>query len=464
MKGNGTLNVAIDPQTMPGVSGGVAQAAMSLVSGLGQLDGPETYTIITRSQEQLEWLKGFAGSNQRFVMKRTLPKSDDSVLQFEDKRRPLPQFVKKTLGPALPCLRFAWNRYLLSRKSDADFSIAQFLKDSAKLSLCSYNIPVSDGFYESLGCHVLHIPVQGFVLSALPTIYNPHDLQQEHYPHFFPEEELKWRDMVYPAGCHLSHTVVVGSQWIKDDVVRCYGVNPRKIQVVPEAAPTELYGSPSQEFLSEIVQKYTINRPFAFYPAVTWPHKKHIVLLEALALLRDTHNIVIHLVCTGSRYEQHWPEISACMDRLNLSGQVKFLGFVPEEDLRALYQLSQFLIQPSLFEASSLPIFEAWLEGVPVACSNVSALPDQVQDSALLFDPNSVESVADAMMQLNSSSSLRHELQAKGYKRLKNFDLERTSKLLRAVYRRAAQFPLTEEDHWLLSWDWMKYPHKRKGD
>ena len=463
MKGGGNLNVAIDPQIMPGPTGGVAQAAMSLVSGLGQLtDGPETYIIIVNSQQQLEWLKPFAGPNQRFVMKHAVTHSDDRVLQFENRRRALPQFIKSSLGPALHYLRFARRMFFLKRQSIVGFPMTSYLKKAIRLSPRCFNITMSDGFYESLGCHVLHIPVQSFVLSALPTIYNPHDLQHEHYPQFFQSSELEWRDEVYPAGCHLSHTVVVGSQWIKDDVVRCYGVNPHKVQVIPEAAPTQLYGVPSKSFLTEIVNKYRIEQPFAFYPAVTWPHKQHIALLEAIAHLRDKHKMVVRLVCTGSRDESHWPEINTCMERLNLSGQVKFLGFVPDEDLRALYRLSQFLIQPSLFEASSLPIFEAWLEGVPVACSNVSALPDQVKDAALLFDPHSVESIADAMRKLSADSSLRQELQTSGFRRLKDFDLGRTSKALRAVYRRAARFPLTEEDRWLLNWDWMRDSHENR--
>src|SRR3990172_9870117 len=101
MKGSENLNVAIDPQIMPGTSGGVAQAAMSLVSGLGKLtDGPEIYTIIVNSQQQLEWLKPFAGPNQKFVMNHAVTHSEDSVLQFENRRRALPRFIKSSLGPA----------------------------------------------------------------------------------------------------------------------------------------------------------------------------------------------------------------------------------------------------------------------------------------------------------------------------------------------------------------------------
>jgi len=462
MRAPANLNIAIDSQTMPGSSGGVGTAVVSLISGLGELtDGPETYTIIVRSQEQKECMRRFAGPNQRIIMKEAGCPS--AGVQFEQNRRALPPFVKRSLGPALPYLQYAWRLFLLKQTSAIDFPLTRCLRRSVKLPPRCFNIPISDGFYESLGCHVLHIPVQNFVLSALPTIYNPHDLQHEHYPQFFPPSQLEWRNQVYPAGCHLAQAVVVGSQWIKNDVVRCYGVHPDRVQVIPEAAPTQMYAEPSTEFLTEIKGKYRIEQPYALYPSVTWPHKQHIALLEAMAQLRE-QGIVIHLICTGSRYEPHWPEIEWVIDRLQLKDQVRFLGFVPEEDLRALYRMAQFLVQPSLFEASSLPIFEAWLEGIPVACSNVSALPDQVKDAALLFDPHSVESIADAMRRLSQDPNLRHELRSRGFRRQKDFDFARTAKAYRAVYRRTAGFPLTEEDRWLLKWDWMRDPHLKNDD
>ncbi|GAF77984.1 unnamed protein product, partial [marine sediment metagenome] len=115
-----------------------------------------------------------------------------------------------------------------------------------------------------------------------------------------------------------------------------------------------------------------------------------------------------------------------------------------------------------LFEASSLPIYEAWLEGVPVACANAAALPDQVLDAGLLFDPKSVESIADVMAEIVTKSEVREELRRKGFERLGDFDCERTAKAYRAVYRSAAGFPLTEEDRWLLKWDWMRDPQRMK--
>jgi glycosyltransferase involved in cell wall biosynthesis len=139
---------------------------------------------------------------------------------------------------------------------------------------------------------------------------------------------------------------------------------------------------------------------------------------------------------------------------------VTFLGFLSEADLRAVYQLAQFVVIPSLFEADSCPIYEAWSEGIPVASSNHTALPDQVGDAGLLFDSGDVSAIARAMERMATEPDLRQELVERGRRRVKDFDWARTAKAYRAVYRRAAGTTLTEEDRWLLQWDWMREPSR----
>jgi glycosyltransferase involved in cell wall biosynthesis len=124
--------------------------------------------------------------------------------------------------------------------------------------------------------------------------------------------------------------------------------------------------------------------------------------------------------------------------------------------------MAQFVVIPTLFEAASGPLYEAWYDGAPVACSNVTSLPEQASDAALLFDPRSTESIAAAVAEMATNGKLRETLRERGERRLKDFSWERTAKAYRAVYRRAAGQPLEEEDRWLLTWDWMrdrKNPH-----
>jgi glycosyltransferase involved in cell wall biosynthesis len=336
--------------------------------------------------------------------------------------------------------------------------VKQIRRVVSRLSMQYPTVSLSDGFYEGLGCDVLHFPTQPFILCALPTIYNPHDLQHLHYPQFWTAGELARRETVYRSACHYSNTVVVGSEWIKNDVVRQYGVHPDKVQIIPWAPPTAQYPEVDAKQLEEARGRLALPEVFAFYPAVTWPHKNHIRLFEALAELRDCRGLVVNLVCTGARYESHWPKVEASLKELRLEKQVTFLGFLSEADLRVVYRSAQFLMLPTLFEADSCPIHEAWSEGLPVASSSHTALPDQVGDAGLLFDAADVSAIADAIRRMATEPELRGDLVSRGHRRVKDFDWERTAKAYRAVYRRAAGMQLNEEDRWLLAWDWMKRP------
>lgn len=426
-----TLRVAIAAHAGPGGTSGTARMIASLIHALGKLeDGNEKYLIVVRSEEHYAWLKPLLGPNAEIV------REPQSMKEVERRNRErmgmsLIRILKSALGSLLPAARGIQGLINLPRYWP--------------------EVPLSNGFYEELGSDVLHIPNQPFFLCAIPTVYNPHDLQHLHYPQFFLPETLAWRETVFPAGCHFAHAVVVGSNWVKEDVIRWYRVDPDKIQVIFEAPTTESQSEPSEELLSTVRNKYQIEPPFAFYPALTWPHKNHIRLLEALALLRDTQGLVVRLVCPGTHRKDFWPKIEGCLRELKLSSQVKFLGHIPDADLKALYGLAQFLVFPTLFEAISLPIFEAWLAGLPVACSNATALPEQVRDAALIFDATSAESIAHAVGRMATDAELRKDLRRRGAERIKDFTWERTARTYRAVYRRVAGFPLTEEDRFLLS-------------
>ncbi len=91
-----------------------------------------------------------------------------------------------------------------------------------------------------------------------------------------------------------------------------------------------------------------------------------------------------------------------------------------------------------------------------LACSSVTSLPEQAAGAALFFNPFSVEEIANAVKTMTSDEALRAEFRSRGFKRLQNFDFERTAKAYRAVYRKATGVALNEEDRHLLNSDWMR--------
>lgn len=412
-----SLRVAIDARLAPTRNGGVAQAALGLIHALGELEGRETYDIVSAGNESREFIEPHIGPNQRLIERPSA--------NLAGPRQRLKQSAKARLARAVESQIQPWP-----------------------------TVPISDGFYERIGADVLHFPTQGFVLCSLPTIYNPHDLQHRHLPEFFPPHVLAARDVLYTTACRLAHTVTVASRWVKQDIIDQYGTSPTKIQVIPWAAPTQMYATPVEATIHAVRARYDLPEEFLFYPAKTWRHKNHAALFDALAILRNERNVRPLLVCTGGMDSDSSGALMQHVADLDLADQIRFLGYVDEDEIRPLYRLAQALVLPTLFESDSFPIFEAWAEGLPVACSNVTSLPEQVGDAALVFEPDP-RAIAEAVGRMIEEPELRATLAARGRARAQRFNWELTAKAYRAVYRRAARRSLSDEDRELLAWDWM---------
>lgn len=393
---NRPLTIVIDARLRSGVAGGIEQVIIGLVSGLSRFAEDRERYILLAYPGSTDWLAPYVGGPCRLHMATGV--------------HPQPPQV-----PPNP--------------------------------LC---LAHSDGTIESLGAQVVHFPIQRAFITRVPSIYHPHDLQHLHLPKFFSEYEQQKRELTYPAYCRQAAVVAVSSSWVKDDVVRHYDLPPEKVHVVPWAPIVGEYKAPAPADLEAVRSKYSIPDQFIFYPAQTWPHKNHLALLDAIARLRDQNHLIVHLVSCGKTTE-HFSAIEERIARLGLRAQVQFLGFVSAEDLRSIQHLCRAVIIPTLFEAASVPLNDAFLAGAPAACSNVTSLPQQAGDAALVFDPYDVTSIASAIARLWTDAPLRQRLAAKGRERVAQFTWERTARHFRALYRMIAQRQLTDEDRAMLS-------------
>ncbi len=406
------LTVVINAQVPPGGRwGGVQQFVAGLVCALGRLDdGPERYVVLGPS-EGAEWLEPYLGPNQRLVAEPAPAPDRAERLKraLGPLRRPLGRLYRRLAGPP------------------------------------HYGVEDGNGLYRSLGADVVHFPFQRFAACDLPTVYNPHDLQHRHMPELFRPEELAYREAVHGFACRHAGAVAAESAWAMRDLAAQYGVEPARLYVVPRGAPTDLAGPVNRETLERIRHELCPDGPFCLYPARTWPHKNHARLLEALGLLRERHDLALGLVCTG-RPTEHVGALRRRVRRLGLDGQVRFTGFVPAPELRALYRLARFLVFPSLFEGGGFPVIEAFHEGAPVACSRATCLPECAGDAAVFFDPLSPEDMAGVMHQLARDETLRAALRECGRRRARLFHWDKTGRTYRAIYRKLAGRALSEED------------------
>ena len=256
-----------------------------------------------------------------------------------------------------------------------------------------------------------------------PYIVTIHDFQQEYYPEFFTLRERISRKIVYKTG-QKANIVVCESEYVKKDIMKFLKIPPNKIFVVPSPPPSYIQNIQISENLYSIIKaKYDLYDKYLFFPAQFWYHKNHINLLRALKLIKDKYNETVNLILVGSK-KNNFENVMNEIQRLGLQKQVKYLGYVPDEDMPYLYKLSTALVMPTLFESVSLPIWEAFYLGVPVVASNVCGLPEQVGDAGLLFNPNDVEDMAEKIYKVWTDKSLRQSLVERGYNRIKGLTLE----------------------------------------
>ena len=406
------LHVCIDARLRGGTSGGVEQVVIGLASALRRLeDGNERYSLLVVPGQE-EWIEPYTGGRVQLLRGPTPP---------------TPSFWRRLAAGRAPWLRRFYHQ------------LSPFLGQRA------VHVPASDGTIEAAGVDVMHFTHQYAFLTDVPSLYHPHDLQHVHLPQFFSPRERQLRDALYQTYCDQAAIVPVTASWGRGDLIDYFGLDPDRVTVVPWGSVLSAYEEPSAADLAEARRTLNLPEAFVFYPAQTWPHKNHIGLLEAMAELRDRHQLRLHFVGTGHQ-NAGFPAIQRRVAELGLEDQVRFLGFVTGTQLRCLYRLCRMVCIPTRFEAASFPMWEAFQSGAPCACSNVTSLPAQAGDAALVFDPDDRRSMVESLRRLWSDENLRADLVEKGHERVRAFTWDRSARHFRAWYRSLGGRPLTAAD------------------
>jgi glycosyltransferase involved in cell wall biosynthesis len=297
---------------------------------------------------------------------------------------------------------------------------------------------------------ILHLPKPDGFCTRLPFLYQPWDLQHLHFPQFFHPIQFWIRDRLYRSLCAQAKRVVVASAFTRGDLISQYDLPPERITTIPAAPVLPLYPEPKEPDLAKTRRKFGLPSRFLFFPAQTWPHKNHLALIDAQALIRQRHGLDVPIVCSGMKTD-HYTVLEQRIKQHDLGRQFGFVGFVSAMEVRCLYQLCRGLVFPSKFEGFGLPVAEAFWAGVPVACSNATCLPELTGDAALQFPPDDTEAMAEAITRLWTDEELRGQLVSRGRQRVAALSWDRVARTYRALYRQVAGRELTTEDHQLLS-------------
>jgi glycosyltransferase involved in cell wall biosynthesis len=391
-----------------GKAGGIGHVSIGLARGLSALEGSDKYIFLVNGDFE-PLIRPYIGNNCELVVV-------DAA-----RENPVKSFARR-----IPFVQRGWE---------------------AVRSDLPPKVPESDGTVERLNVELVHFINQSAFKTAVPSIYQPHDLQHMHYPEYFTKQERQRRTLTYKYFCDQARLVVVSSSWTAMDVHRQLHVPSEKIAVVAFAPPSLTYEKPSTKLVGEM--RHRIGGEFIFYPAQTWPHKNHLNLILALKTLRD-RGVVVPLVCSGYQ-NAFYKVIENEVIRLKMSDQVTFLGFVDDQSMRCLFDLCSFVVIPTKFEAESLPIWEAFVAQKAVVASAVTSLPQQVGNGGLTFNPDDVDQIAECIEELWRNQLRRQALAKNGFDSVKKFTWERSAQHFRSHYKRILGQSLTQAEREMLS-------------
>ena len=305
----------------------------------------------------------------------------------------------------------------------------------AALAADRLHVPLGDPFAAQ---DVMMAPIYSLRMlhTSRPFIYTLHDLQQLYYPENFSRFQLAWRHQVYSRVSARARRIICESEYVKSDIVRFYGVEAERIAVIPAPPQSEFLDLASDEELREARGRLGLPERFLFYPAHFWHHKNHLRLIEAFSeVVREAPDM--RLVLTGKQQEAY-PAVMRAIEELGLRERVLCLGYVTQQDLQAIYRLAAALVMPSLFESVSIPVYEAFQLGTPVAASNILALPEQVGDAGALFDPKSVASIRNAMLEIVKDPEAARQRAKRGRERMSAMTPQRYGAQLQELLEEAS--------------------------
>ena len=285
------------------------------------------------------------------------------------------------------------------------------------------------------GFDVFHAP--GYVAPPrlpIPMVLTVYDLIALRHPRLAARSNVMHYRLRLPRSARAAARIIVPTECVARDVTEQFHIPGGRIRVVPLGV-AERFRPPSAEAVAALRGRHGLGGPFLLFVGNVEPKKNLPTLLRAVAALRRDgrpHALVI----AGVR---GWKcrEVYALPAELGIEDAVRFLGYVPEDDLPALYGAAEAFAFPSLVEGFGLPPLEAMACGTPVVASDADALVETAGDAALHVPARDAAALADALRRVLDDASLRERLVEAGLARAAEFTWTRTAEQTRAVYREA---------------------------
>ena len=267
-----------------------------------------------------------------------------------------------------------------------------------------------------------------------------HDLVPYFFPELVPKKHLLFFKFLIKRVAHTADLIITDSEHSKRDIVRYLKVPEGKIRVIYLGYDAKYRELHDRQVIQEVLLRYGIRQPYLLFVGVIEPKKNLERLVDAYVMLRKNTSWgkELQLVIAGGKgwfSEQLYQKVR----ELELDKYIVFTGFVPDEDLPALYSGAELFVFPSIYEGFGLPVLEAMSCGTPVVTSNVSSLPEVAGNAGFLVDPYDSKAILQGIETVLSDTHRQEQMQQAGYLQARQFSWRKTAEETYNVYREVYQ-------------------------
>lgn len=285
---------------------------------------------------------------------------------------------------------------------------------------------------------VLHVQFTAPPFAPCPVVVSIHDLSFEHLPETFKRRSRAQLRLTVRRSARKATHILALSEHARADIIATYGISPERVTAIPLAAADRFQPVGDEKELQRVRHTYGIAGDYILTVGSIQPRKNLGRLILAYARLRTDAMVGRpQLVIVGRKAWLVGETLRAIRDS-GFSDSIILTGYVPDDDLPALYSGARCFVYPSFFEGFGLPPLEAMKCGVPVVAGNRTSLVEVVGDAGILVDPLDPEAIASGLSQVLTDEDLREELGSRGLERSRLFNWRETAKRTLEVYERAA--------------------------
>ncbi len=281
------------------------------------------------------------------------------------------------------------------------------------------------------GAQLLHSQYLLPPLLPVPGVVTIHDITFRLFPQWFPPRARRIMDVLIPLSARRASVVITGSQCAREDMIRHFKMEPAKIVVTPYAASPRFTPVAAGE-REPVLARHGLGCKYLLGLGLRGERKNVPVVLRAMEMLQVQGEWPPETMLALAGQEAHFPGVESSRMR----DKIRFLGYVPDEDLPSLYSGALSVVYPSFYEGFGLPPLEAMACGAPVLCSDRASLPEVVGQAGLLLSPDDVESWAGAIARVLHEPALREALREQGLLQSAQFSWQRCAEETAQVYEK----------------------------